>query len=446
MSKKVGDKNILLRSSCRQCKAALASDSHYCPLCGLARPVKENLTNLEKEYLENNPLVPLKHSGMCETVSAHMSFYRNILREAHNYLTDPAHSYLLYLAVFASVFGGFMLLYQLVFPLSFILFWLGLVYMGYDSVTFIRSITLTFLIKRLQTHKSVSPYTLQFKIEKQLEKMLDSLRVVVTSFFERKWSKADPDAITSSESFLKAVRILTGRIKKYAEISLHNSALIWRNNVYAIVAMNSPLQEKARALGNKIREAEALLLRFRWLSTLEELNATMLEHMDKEPSDEGLRSSSALQSLLERYHLTFSGPVAEEFTAGFENLPFEIPFKARFYWLRELPPFHLEPKEFLKKYPQSRELFESIDQVRKLKVKLEDQMVLNCASQAVSDISLLEDGLPAAIDARDTLKNQLFTNFLDIPDFKTDSQEITDEVERLTAEARVVLDIEKDSE
>jgi hypothetical protein len=435
-------KIALLKSTCRQCQAAIPAKANSCPLCGIARPNFDELNSLEKEYLNNNPLVPFKHQDMAESVDPGKSFVKNIVQEFCAYFSTFSESYLLIFSLFMLMLGGVALALEILFPLSFILFWASLVYIGFDSINFMRAITVTFLVKRLQQKIGLSPYSVLFKLEAQLSEMLESLQVVVTSLFERDWSSID-DVETSSESFLKAASILTDRIKQHARMSLETAAILWRNNVYAIMAMETSLSEKAVAIGNKIREAEALILRYSWLQKIDEINDRLESHVahisvSKEANGEECKE------ILEKFHLTHFGPISEDLAANFQNVPFDIPFKGRFYWHQFLPPFPLEAEEFVAEFPVTEDLFESIAQVRKLKTKLEEQMVLDCATKAISSAS--DGAASASFEAQELQRFQLYSKYLDVPKFNPDSEEVKDAVDKLSAEAKVALNYKREPE
>jgi hypothetical protein len=429
-------KNFLIKTFCRQCHAAVSANAACCPMCGVARPNYEKLNPLEKEYLENPPMVPGKFHEMLETVDPKLSLGKNIAREMRNYLGNPAMATIFFIAFFTAIAGGAMLLTNVLFPISFMLFWAAMVYLGYDSINFGRAVLTSYLVKRLQMKPGMSPYSVHFKFENQLEKMLQSLQLVINSFFDQDWQN-NPDCAATSENFISAARTISERIARCAKLSLDTSGIIWRNNVYAIVAMNTSSQEKAIAIGNKIKEAEAMIFRYRWLMRMHEVSGVLADFTQGRLLDGAPENASYRQFVLDRFFLSQYGPMTEPFSGNFEHVPYEIPFKMRFFFHQQLPPFPLNPDELVKEVPDAADLLESIKQVRKLKQKLEEQMVIDCATNAVSEVSALDRG--NALEAQDLQRFQLYSKFLDIPRFQPDSQELQNEVDRLKAEVRVAL-------
>lgn len=433
------NKNIFIKNFCRQCNAAVASKAMTCPLCGISRPHFSSLNSLEKEYLENAPMVPGKYHEMLDTVDPKLSLGKNIAREMRNYIANPSMAWMFLIAFTSLLFGGGMLMANAFFPLSFMLFWAAMVYLGYDGINFSRAVVTSFLVKRLQLQSGMSPYSVHFKIEGQLDKMLQSLQLVLNSFFDQNWKPGQTEANASSESFISAAKTITARIAKYARLSLDTSSIIWRNNVYAIVAMNTDSQEKAIAIGNKIKEAEAMIFRYRWLIKLQEVNGILEDMVSGKGVEDAPDNVSSGQFVLNRFFLSPYGPMSEPYAGNFEHVPYEIPFRMRFFWHQQLPPFALSGEDLTQDYPELADLFESIQQVRKLKAKLEEQMILDCATNAISEVSALDKNNSAAIEAEQIKRFQLYSKFLDVPRFKPDSEELQKEVDRLRAEVRVAL-------
>ncbi|GAB4267579.1 MAG: hypothetical protein Kow0029_02140 [Candidatus Rifleibacteriota bacterium] len=432
-------KNILIKSFCRQCRAAVSSNAAICPLCGISRPNLEKLNTLEKEYLENPPMVPGKYHEMLETVDPKLSLGKNAAREIRNYLTNPAMAYLFMLAFVSMAAGGLMLWANVLFPFSFMLFWVSMVYLGYDTVNFSRAVLTSFLVKRLQMKVGMSPYSVHFKIELQLQKMLQSLQLVINSFFNHDWQNQSQESMANAESFLSAAKTIAERIQKYARLSLDTITLIWRNNVYAIVAMNDSLQDKAVAIGNKIKEAEALIIRYKWLMSLNQIGLILQDYTSGKKLADAPENSSYCQFLQDKFLLSPYGPISEPYAGNFQHVPYEIPFLMRFFWHQQLPPFPLESQDLTNEFPELADFFESIQQVRKLKAKLEEQMVLDCAQNAISEVSALDKTGSVALEAEELKRFQLYSKFLDIPKFQPDSQELQNKIDRLRAEMRVTL-------
>jgi hypothetical protein len=413
-------------------------------MCGISRPVYDKLNPLEKEYLDNPPMVPGKFHEMLETIEPKDSLGKNIVKEAGNYLRNPALAWVFFLAFISAVSGGLMLMANVLFPLSFMLFWVAMVYLGYDAVNFSRAVMTSYLVKRLQLKTGMSPYSVHFNFENQLDKMLQSLQLIINSFFDQNPQPGSPQGSETSASFIKAAKTISDRIARYARLSLETATIIWRNNVYAIVAMNSSSQEKAIAVGNKIKEAEALIFRYRWLMQMQQISGILQNYADGTLLEGAPENASYRQFVLDKFFLSAYGPMTEPFNGNFEHVPYEIPFRMRFFWHQQLPPFPLEGETLLKEFPEAGELFESIQQVRKLKAKLEEQMVLDCASNAISEVTALDKGGAAAIEAENLKRFQLYSKYLDIPKFQPDSEELQDEVDRLRAEVRVALGSQND--
>ncbi|MDD3148317.1 MAG: hypothetical protein PHD82_13565 [Candidatus Riflebacteria bacterium] len=426
------NKNAMLGHFCRQCHTAVTSNAAVCPLCGLSRPVFEKLNPLEKEYLANPPLVPPKFHHLCETINPNSSLAGNMLTEFGKYLGNPGQSWLLIVALLALILGGGMMALHLLFPLSFMLFWAGMVFTAYDMVQFSRAAAVSLLVRRLQMRGGSSPYSVHFRIEEQLTQMFSSLQLILNSFFDKNWSGPAIEMQAAAESFLQAVKTVTARIQKFAQLSLETASIIWRNNVYAIVAdPQTTYQEKVVAIANKIREAEALIMRFRWMMNLGNIHNIMVNHVSG--TSTGNAGEDRRAAITETF-LGPHGPMTEAYYGNFEHVPFEIPFKMRFFWHQQLPPHPLPAEDIATELPQTRELFESIEQVRKLKGKLEEQMILDCTANAVSNASGQET---TALEARDLQRFQLYSQYLDIPKFQPDSDELQDRVDRLRAQIKI---------
>ncbi len=432
-------KNYLITRTCRQCHAALSSKTQVCPLCGIARPNYQELTGLEKQYLESAPTVPGKFHYMCETVKPDKTLAKNFSNELNTYLSTPDQSWLLLLSLLSIFAGGSMLLMQIAFPLSFMLFWAGMVYAGFDAINFTRAVVVSFLVRRLQLKVGMAPYSVHFNIEDQLMQMLQSLQMVINSYYETDWTRTETDRQKAYDNFTNATSALTGRIKVYADLSLETAAIIWRNNVYAIVASSTSFQEKAVAVGNKIREAEALILRYRWFLRLEQLNLRLKEHIEADMAGTPANNNQRRQDVLAEFLLSPYGPMAEPYTGGFHSVPFELPFIMRFFWHQQLPPFPLSGEELLKEVPAVADFFESIQQVRKLKAKLEEQMILDCASTAINDISRLDSDQSTMLEAQQLQQFQLYAQYLDVPKFNPDSEDLQDRVDKLKGQLRVAM-------
>lgn len=426
----------MLNTFCRQCQTALAVKAQTCPLCGLSRPNYDELNALEKEYLENAPTVPAKFNGMIETIDPKKSLLKNLIKEFNDYITNPGQSYLFIIALIALLAGGGMLLAKVLFPLSFMLFWAGMVYTGFDAVNFFRAAVISFLVRRLQMKTGLSPYSVHFKIETQLQQMLQSLQMVINAFFDKDWSRPESGGMATAQSFINATQTLTRRIQKFAQISIETAAIIWRNNVYSIVARDTTFQEKANEIGNKIREAEAMILRYRWLMRFGQIEQMLLDHVNGVDLNADGKATSARQAVIDAFQLSPHGPMTEPYAGNFQHVPHEIPFLMRFFWHQQLPPFPLSGEEILHECPETQDFFNSIEEVRQLKTKLEEQMILECTTNAIADIS---DGTSShtASEAGEIQRQQTYLQFLDIPRFQPDSEDLDQQLDQLRARIRV---------
>jgi len=414
-------------------------------MCGLIKPNVNELHDIEKNFLQTQPLLPMQHNEMWETVNPEKNLVYNVLEEFLRYLSNlPGNPLLVAALVFATLGGLFLLLHQ-AFPLSFILFWLGVLYISYDHVVFFRAVTTAYLMKRLTSHRRLTAYGVHFRLEQQIDTQLRNLRSIACSILERDWSKSSPELQNSAESFVTAARVITTRLRANAVVSLETAALVWRNNVYAILAGSQTHQEKALAISGKCREAEALLLRFLWLVQLPELHKVLREFIAAPGDKDSKNPYSTAGRILEQYHLAASGPVPEVLLCNFQNAPFEMPFKGRTFWHNRLPPFPLEDETIFSAYPKTRDLLDSLKQVRQLKSHLEEQMAIDCVTRTVSDAAPLEQGYSASMEAKELSRNALYSDFLDIPKFRPDGREMEDAVDRLVAEAKVAgaTDVDK---
>lgn len=183
-----------------------------------------------------------------------------MLVEFGKYLSNPGQSWLFIVAFLALLLGGFLFKFTAFFTVGFMLFWAGMVFSAYEAVQFSRAAAVSLLVRRLQMRGGSSPYSVHFRIEEQLTQMFSSLQLVLNSFFDKPYRPADRMQ-AAAEGFLQAARTITARIQKFAQLSLETSSIIWRNNVYAIVAdPKTSYQEKVVAIANKIREGEALII------------------------------------------------------------------------------------------------------------------------------------------------------------------------------------------
>lgn len=435
------NKQIVSRGTCRQCKAALPFHVDSCPMCGLKRPVFLELTVAERGFIETNKSLPAKAMDMYSVVEPDRSLVQNMVSGFSSHVGNLQESMMFWISFLAIFVGSLLHFGQGTFPLDFALFWSGSAGMAYDSIVLMRAVYQTHLFKRVTLSRGFAPYSVLFKLEKQLETFLVSLRSVTLSILERDWGKSSPELQSSADSFLMAIDVVSERVGKYADLSLEVASIIWRNNVYAILASNSEPQQKAIAIGNKCREAEALLLRHKWLLGLSQIIDPLKEHiMGQAP--ENKKNQSASSQILEKFNLTMFGPLEEGYSPSFETAPEEIPFKGRLFWHKRLPPFPLEDDGSLESGHHAAELLKSLKAVRPIKTRLEEQAAVNYVSKTISDVVPNINEFNSAIEAKQLSRDSVFEQFLDIPEFRTDPSSVNDEVDRLVAEARVALGTE----
>ena len=430
----------MAKETCRQCKAALPFAVDSCPLCGLRRPRLLQLSFRERDFLQGDQCQPSDFQEFSPLVEPGDPLYRGIIQGMLHRLSDPNRGFLLWMALLGMLFGFVLMVTGMAFPLSFMLFWPSLTYTFFHLALVSMGVSQTQTFKSLNSSRRMAPYSVLFKMELQIEKLLVSLRSIVCSTLERNWQKSSPELRSASDSFIKAARAVTERLRKYADLSLEISSIIWRNNVYAIVATDQGPQEQAVAIGAKCREAEAMLLRHRWLMRLADVIPALEEHINGHSDQAGTRSIS--EEVLQKFHLTMFGPVEEGVLLAYERTPEEIPFKGRVFWHQRLPPFPLEDDGSLSSSHHACELLKSLNEVRKLKVFLEEQMALNCVTQTISAVSPAERGFSPTMEAEEVRRDFVYENYLDIPRFRPDPGHVDEAVDKLLAEARVALGTE----
>jgi hypothetical protein len=402
----------------------------------------KSLSYNEKSFLDNEKTLPPGSMEVFEHVNPEKGLAANLKTAFGNYIADFDRSMLFWFSALAVVAGIFLGVYASVFPLGFFLFWLGAVYLSYDTVNMIRKVHGTRLLKRLSHSGRSSPYSVFFKLENQLEKFLVSLRSVTYSVVERSWRSSSLELQDTGESFLRAARVVTERIEKYAHLSLDLFAVIWRNNVYSITSSSLSPQQQALAIGNKCREAEAMLLRYRWLLGLKEIVTHLQNHIQNGSAEGNENSRVALKKILETFHLTMYGPVTEELSPSFETTPDYVPFKGRYFWHQQLPPFPIDNLGDLAVSQHARELIRSLEAVRPMKNYLQEQAAINCVTKSIADASASERGFSPAAQAKQLGKELLYEKLLELPEFRPDSGEVKDEIDKLVSEAKVSLGTE----
>ncbi len=425
-------KTPLLSNKCRQCSASVTNRAHACPLCGVSRPVYANLTPIEKEYLASPPAIPGKYYYMPKRVNPKHNLLTNIKNEFSYYLTSPTMSFKFYVAILLTIVTGQMVVGGVGFPISFILFWPAILYITYDLISFTRAVTIALLISRLQLKGGASPYSVHFKIEEQLGQMLSGLNMILNTFFERTWTPSDVNQKNAALGFYQAISTLTNRIVKYGRVSLETSAIIWRNNVYSIVAeKDKTTQSKIISINNKIREGEALILRYCWFLHLH----TIKDELETYVNDPGeLRQEDFRREMIEGNQLSTHGPITERYSGNFQSVPYELPFRMRYFWHQQLMPAPLPSEEIIKKYPETIEFFESIQQVRQLKDGLEQQMILDCATSALGGVQDTENTM---LEAQDIKTYEVYSQLLNIPEFQPNNDKLQSQIDRLNSQLRL---------
>lgn len=425
---KNSDRYLALRRVCRQCKAAV-TNAPFCPLCGVYRPDESSLSASEKQCIVSQPTLPPRFDYLIQTTDPAKPFFANFLNELKNLMLDSEKSGWIYVSMIVFLISFVGILAQVLFPLNMILFLSSLLYCGFESLSFAKALNSAYIIKRLQFNKGGSPYSVFFKIETQIIKLLENTQVVLDSFFDQQ----QPEKM--SDSFLSAIGSICSKTSKFADLSLQTFMLLWKGNVYSLLAKDIPYKDKIIALGNKIKEAEAFIMRHVWLKKIKNLHEDLKTYIAQDSLEKSESDAySTSQSIIAKYNLTRQGPVSENFSGDLLNSPYEIPFKARYFWHQQLPPFPLTGDELISECPETREFFQVIDQVRHLKTKIEEQMILDYASDAVVDAS---GNYETAYEARQMQQFDFYHKFLDVKSFEIDEESFSDKVDKLKAEMRV---------
>ena len=312
---------------------------------------------------------------------------------------------------------------------------LSVLYLIYDSFLFLKSAFSSYAVEKLHLQSGASPYSVHFKVETVLKNSLKNLQSLLYAFYEKPWDEMtqDADKIVAGQSFIMATKAVTAKIQKFAKVSLETTALLWRNNVYAITSLpNINYEEKIKHLELKITEAKAFIVRYCWLKQLETAHEFLEDHIS---GKSGRSTSDDCNYVIEGMQLGLMGPLTEPFHGNLESVPYELPFIMRYFWHQQLPPSSFPKEEIISKYPETADFFESIDQVRNLITKLEEQKILNIAEGAVRDDYKTE--VQITNEANQIKKFQQFSDYLDIPKFQPSDAELLKQVDRLNAELRV---------
>ncbi len=423
---------------CRRCGAALPLKTDACPLCGLVDPRSSDLSYGERQFVQNNPEIPPEFSEYQSLVEANQSLLGNLHEGLRHLLSNPDIAPMIWGAFALVILGiGSWALIPAVW-VSFFLFVPAFLFLAVQFGLMARGVRFVHRYKRLRRTRSQAPYSVHFRMERQIRELLGGLHTLVRSVLDRDWRNSGTELNSSAESFMTAARVIVDRLRACATPSLELTRIIWQNNVYAILGSDMSPQEKAAAIGAKCREGEALLLRYRWLITLPALLAEMEQHI--QTSREGGGADPIKTSeILDRYHLQPFGPMEEGVRETFDRTPADLLFTGRQYWIHRLPPMALEEDESYGSASASKAFFKSLKLVRPMRHSLEEQMALNTAAQALATVSPLEGGIPASAEARAITREGQLSHLVNIPEFKPDAGRLNTEVDRLVAEARVAM-------
>ncbi len=431
----------MLSTYCRRCHAAIMSNAHTCPLCGLSRPNIDALSSTEKSYLSSPPSFSERFNNMASEVNTKKPLFFQLFKLYSTYLSSEKDSIIHRGALSAGIISliilvatGFKSLFFLSHFLTMILI-VSSIYLLYDSFLFLKAAYSCYAVENLRIQGGTSPYSVHFKVETVLQNSLKSLQSLLYAFYEKPWDQMpqDADKIVAGQSFVMAIRAITGKIQKFAKVSLETSALLWRNNVYAITSLpNISYDEKITHLNLKIIEAKAIILRYCWFRQLENAHEFIENHIN---GKSGRSTADDCNYVIEGMQLGLHGPLNEPYNGNLESVPYELPFIMRYYWHQQLPPSSFPQEEIIAKYPETADFFESIDQVRNLITKLEEQKILNIAEGAVTDDFRTEVQITS--EANQIKRFQLYSDYLDIPKFQPSNEELLRQVDRLNAELRV---------
>lgn len=430
---------------CRRCGAALPLKSDSCPLCGLVNPRQSDLSYGERQFAQNNPELPHEFSEIAPLVEAHQSLPANLGEGVRHLLNSPDIAPLIWGAIAGAILGVGAWVFIPALWVSFLLFVPAVLFLAVHFAMMFRSVLFVHRYKKLRRTRSLAPYSVHFRMEKQIRELLAGLHTLVRSVLDRDWRKSGSELNSSAESFMTAARVIVDRLRACAAPSLEMTRIIWQNNVYALLGSAMDPQEKAAAIGAKCREGEALLMRYRWLITLPALLTEMEQHIQASRSTGG-SDPIKTSEILDRYHLQPFGPMEEGVRETFDRTPADLLFMGRQYWIHRLPPMLLEDDGTFGTGEAVKTFFKALRLVRPMRTQLEEQMALNTAAMALSAVSPLEGGLPASSEARQLVRENHPSTLVNIPEFKPDAGRLNAEVDRLVAEARVAMGTDRMAE
>lgn len=431
----------MLSTYCRRCHAAIMSTAHTCPLCGLSRPNFAALTKTEQQYITSTPSMPKRFEKAMGFIIPSKSLFSQIFNLYKIYLCSEKDSYNHQIALY-TLGTSFLILFvnllkNILFfkQLFFMLFILSVSYLIYDGIHFIKSAYSSYIIDRLQIQGGTSPYSVHFKVETVLQNTLKNLQALLYAFYDKPWEEMakNTDIVQEGNSFILATKAITAKLKKFAGVSLETLTLLWRNNVYAITSFsNLSYEEKITNLKIKITEAKAIILRYLWFRKLEEAYVFLEDHLN---GRSGRSTDEDRNYVIEGMQLGLLGPLTEPYNGNLETVPYELPFIMRYYWHQQIRPSSFPAEEIMEHYPETAEFFESIGQVQNLIAKLEEQKIMDIAENAVKNDFRTETEITT--EAAQIKRFQLYSDYLDIPKFKPDDEELLKLVDKLNAEIRV---------
>lgn len=429
--------NLMLSNVCRQCNTSIVANADFCPLCGLSKPNEKTLTSKDKELFHCPPLIPAKLFFLETRIETDRSYGSVVISELAYYLNDFKNNQFFLFSFLSVIFGGSLLLLEIFFPLSFMLFWLGAVCGVFDLVIFFRTLNNVVRSKKLQHSVKGTPYSVHFKLETQIKKSLSSLQLLIFSCFEKLARLSDEKKLVYLDSFFSAISIILQKIQNLTEQSLKVVKIIWCNNLYSIIALKITNEEKIIAINNKIREAEAFIMRYVWLKKIPDIKTEIKDYVNNMHSKTDSENYSAGKEIIDKYYLSTFGPLSEPYSGDFEHTPYQLQYITRHFWHSQLPPFELASNELTKEYPQLIDFIEGIEQVRNLRNSLEEQMLLDCSREAISHINsdVIYDNI-TSLEADDIALYDNFYKHVDVPKFLACPEEFTKEVDKLKSHTR----------
>lgn len=444
-------KNVPMMSHyCRRCNAAIMSTTQYCPMCGLHRPVYESLSSIEKKYIISPPTLPKRFEHIAALIEGKKGLFEQLPRMYKEYLgTSDSYIHKLSLTVlllgfacFALATGlgmassGIAVISSFILQFGLFCFVLSISYLFYDFIHFLRACQTSFMMAKLQVQGGTSPYSVHFKIERVLDYSLKNLATLLNTFYDKPWEQMaqQMDITLVGDTFVQSTKALSAKIKKFAGISLETMTLLWKNNVYAITSMTElNFDEKINHLNLKIREGEAIVLRYCWLRQLEFAHEFLESFLS---GNSGRTRDEDRKYVVEGMQLGTMGPLSEPFYADCSTAPYELPFIMRFFWHQQLRPGNLPQEEITTQYPETSEFFESFAQVRNLIGKMEQQKLIDSASHAIGSYSPTNE-FEVASEASQIKGFKISSQYFEIPNFQTSDKELYDRIDKLNAQMRV---------